>query len=183
METPTDEVLLQCVAMQDEQAFASLYDRYGRLAFSLAYRILGDRAGAEDVVQEAFLNLWRMARSFDARRGNARTWLLALVHHRAIDKVRRQRGQPFTDHSLDAVLAPGEPEDVWNKVATIIDREAIEKALAQLPQEQRQVIDMAYFGGYTHSEIAELTRVPLGTVKGRIRVGIEKLKRLLEHHR
>ncbi len=180
MQSPTDEALLHRVAAGDEGAFATLYDRLGRVAYSFAYRMLGYGDGAEDVVQEAFLSIWRAAGSFDVEKGNARTWLMSVVHHRAVDTLRRRRGQQPMDLSIESIQQLAGPENVWDQVARNIDKEAIERVLAQIPQEQRHVIDLAYFGGYTHTEIAERVGVPLGTVKGRIRIGVEKLKRLLQ---
>lgn len=184
MESPTDEIpdeiLLQRLALGDEAAFALLYDRYGKPAYSLAFRILGDGSDAEDVVQEAFLNIWRMARSFDMRRGNARTWILSVIHHRAVDIYRLRQGKPQMNLPSDfqqPLIGAGE---VWQEVANNLDREAIGRALGKLPEEQCKAIELAYFAGYTHMEIAEITQVPLGTVKSRIRIGMEKLRNLLK---
>ena len=180
MESLIDDALLQRIALKDESAFALLYDRYGRSAYSLAYRILGDTHSAEDVVQDVFLNVWRSAISFDGRRGKARSWLLSMVHHRAIDVIRRHRGRlsmnPFTD--VDHLGT--ETSGVWEDVVESLHRRAVEKALNQLPKEQRGAIKLAYFDGYTHREIAELTHQPLGTVKSRIRMGLGKLRDLLK---
>lgn len=184
MESPTDEIpdeiLLQRLALGDEAAFALLYDRYGKPAYSLAFRILGDGSDAEDVVQEAFLNIWRMARSFDMRRGNARTWILSVIHHRAVDIYRLRRGKPQMNLPSDFQQPLIEAGEVWQEVANNLDREAIERALGKLPEEQRKAIELAYFAGYTHMEIAEITQMPLGTVKSRIRIGMEKLRNLLK---
>jgi RNA polymerase sigma-70 factor (ECF subfamily) len=180
MEAPPDEVLLQCIALGDQIAFGLLYDRYGKPAYSLAYRVVKDGAEAEDVVQEAFLNVWRMANSFDRYRGSARSWLLSIVHHKAIDTCRRRRGQPARELSLEFGRFLEGTQDIWQEVVNNLDREAIQKALAKLPQEQQQAIELAYFAGYTQQEIAELLQIPLGTVKGRIRIGMEKLRHLLQ---
>ncbi len=181
MDSPTDEIMLQQIAVGDENALALLYDRYGRSAYSLAYRILGDAHSAEDVVQEAFLNVWRMAGSFSHRRGEARSWLLSVVHHRAIDAWRRRRSRPTTTPVLEYNEPVAETEAVWQQVANSIDYETIKRAMNKLPNEQREVIAMAYFDGYTHREIAEVTKIPLGTVKGRIRRGMDKLRNLLDN--
>lgn len=180
MESLGDEQLLQRIARGDSNALALLYDRYGRLAYSLAYRILGDVPSAEDAVQEAFLNIWRMAPSFDGQRGSARTWLLSVARHKAIDALRqRRRQQPLgLVTELSETLTPA--EDIWQGVDIALQREALERNLAQIPVEQRQVIEMAYFGGYTHQEIGKQLNIPLGTVKGRIRMGMEKLRSLLK---
>ena len=181
MDTMSDEALLEGIAYGNEEALALLYQRYGGLAYSLAVRIVGDLHGAEDVVQESFLNIWRMANSFNLRRGSAKTWLLSVVHHKAIDACRRRRGRPPDNSSPNLILPPLEGEDVWKEVANNLDREALTAALSQIPAEQREAIEMAYFGGYTHREISELKQVALGTVKGRIRIGMEKLRDLLTH--
>lgn len=180
METPTDEALLQRIALADEGALVLLYDRYGRSAYSLAYRIVGNFHDAEDVVQDAFLNVWRMASSFNIRRGTARSWLLSVVHHRAIDVIRGRRILSSTNSHQDIGQLLFEVGEIWQSVAQKLDRQAIEKALSKIPGEQRKVIELAYFGGYTHREIAKHMKTPLGTVKERIRMGMEKLRGLLK---
>ena len=179
MDTMSDEALLEGIAHGNESALTLLYQRYGGLAYSLAVRIVGDLHGAEDVVQESFLNVWRMANSFTIRRGSAKTWLLAVVHHKAIDACRRRRGRPQDNPSPDLIPPPPEVEDVWEEVANHLDRDALTAALSQIPAEQREAIEMAFWVGYTHREISELKQMPLGTVKGRIRIGMEKLRDLL----
>lgn len=179
MEPVADEMLIEQVVSGDEQALALLYDRYGGMAYSLAYKILTDRTSSEDVVQEVFLTLWRKAQSFDIRRGEVRTWLLTMVHHRCIDVIRRQRGKATLQITPDFNHPASEADGVWNLVVHSLDSEAIQNALTQIPEKQKQVIDLAYFGGYTHSEIAEMLQVPLGTVKARIRMGVEKLRNIL----
>lgn len=181
MEPPTDEILLQRIALGDEEAFSLLYDRYGKPAYSLARRIVGDGGEAEDVIQDAFLNIWRMARSFHTAKGNARSWVLAVVHHKAIDVCRRRRGKPTMSQLEDFQQPLIEAPEVWQEVADILDRQAIGKAMDQLPEGQRQAIELAYFGGYSHGEIAKLTQLPLGTVKSRLRTGMEKLRKLLNY--
>lgn len=176
----SDEALLRLVAAEDELALGSLYDRYGASAYSLACRILGDRHAAEDVVQEAFLNIWRKAGSFDEQRGAARSWMLSIVHHGAIDTYRRRRNQLPVDSLPDFRQPATAPGEVWNQVALRLDWQAAHKALGQLPIEQREAIELAYFGGYTGREISEIKDLPLGTVKGRIRIGMEKLRNLLK---
>lgn len=179
LDTKSDEALLEGIAYGNENALALLYQRYGSIAYSLAVRIVGDLHGAEDVVQESFLNVWRMASSFKIGRGSARTWLLSVVHHKAIDACRRRRGRPPDIPSPDLIPPPPEVQDVWEEVANSLDRDVLIAALSQIPAEQREAIEMAYFGGYTHREISELKHVPLGTVKSRIRMGMEKLRDLL----
>jgi len=161
------------------QSVEALYDQYGGLAFALAYRILGERGIAEDVVQEAFLTVWRQQAMYDASRGSARTWIMTIVHHRAIDQLRGARAKYRADTAIkDAMPLPAK-EDTWTTVAQQLEREWVRGALATLPPEQRQVVEMAYYGGLTHAEIAERVGIPLGTVKGRLRLALEKLRDIL----
>ncbi len=179
MGSPSDEELLHRIAAGDTGAFELLYDRYARSAYSLAFRVLGDGKAAEDVVQDAFLRVWRMAGTFDSRRGLARSWLLGTVHHRAVDFYRKARGRPVVD--LDAAeWHVAEADDLWDTVIADIDGAVLRAALAQLPPEQREAIELAYFGGFSHTEIAERCRLPLGTVKSRIRIGMDKLRQSLK---
>ena len=172
----TDEELLAVVARGDEQALATLYDRYDRVAYGLAYRILRDQALAQDAVQDAFLSVWRTAASFDPLRGKASTWLLTLVHRRAVDAVRREdrrRTQPLDD----APIASGDATDETAELRE--QRRAVQAALAQLPPEQREALELAYYGGLSQSELAERLGVPLGTVKSRMFAALAKLRDLL----
>lgn len=178
--TPTDDdALIESVANADLSALERLYDSYGRIAFSLAYRIVGDRGAAEDVVQDAFLSVWRQAKSYRRERGSARTWLMSIVHHRSIDRLRASAALtptlPIDDVPDDVGEAPG----VWQQVWAARQGETVRKALDALPAEQKKSIELAYFSGYTQSEIAALMGVPLGTVKGRMRIGLQKLRALL----
>jgi RNA polymerase sigma-70 factor, ECF subfamily len=173
-----DEDLMTMVERRDAEAFAVLYDRHGGAAHSLAHRIVGDRAVAEDVTQEAFISVWRSGARFDAARGSVRSWTLGIVRNRAIDALRRVAGSaPKLDLDDDGVLesqTSGEFTD-----AEAIRRETSRKvrgALQKLPREQSEVIGLAYFGGFTHSEIAQMLGMPLGTVKGRMRLGLEKIR-------
>ena len=175
----SDEELLAAVGRRDEAAVAALYDRYGRLAFSLAYRILGDQGAAEDVVQDAFLSVWRRAASFQPGRGSVRTWLLSIVHHRAIDRLRGTAGRARRDTALEEVDRVAALDDPWREVELTLQRDVLKKGLATLPEEQRRTIELAYFGGYTQTEIAGAMGVPIGTVKGRMRIGLQKLRALL----
>jgi RNA polymerase sigma-70 factor (ECF subfamily) len=157
----------------------ALYDKYGGLAFGLAFRILKDRTAAEDVVQEAFIGLWRNARSYDTGRGSLRSWLLSIVHNRAIDRLRgttRMR----KDSQIESVERLVEVPDAWDAVSVRLERYQIREGFAQLPENQRQTLELAYFGGYTHQEIAGKMGVPLGTVKGRMRMGLEKMRSFLQ---
>jgi RNA polymerase sigma-70 factor (ECF subfamily) len=173
-----DEDLMTLVEAREADAFAVLYDRHGGAAYSLAHRIVGDPAVAEDVTQEAFLSVWRSGARFDAARGSVRAWTLGIVRNRAIDALRRAAGSaPKLDLDDDAVLesqAAGELTD-----SEAIRRETARRVrgvLRELPREQSEVIKLAYFGGFSHSEIAEMLGMPLGTVKGRMRLGLEKIR-------
>ena len=164
---------------RDPRGIETLYDQYGGVAFALAYRILGERGLAEDVVQEAFVNVWRQAATYDARRGSARTWILTIVHHRAIDQLRVMRAKTRSDTVMrDAMPLPAK-EDTWAAVVEHLECEQVRGALGTLPPEQRQVVEMIYYGGLTHAEVAMRVGVPLGTVKGRLRLALEKLRGLL----
>ena len=173
----SDEALVALVARSDESALAELYDRIGGTAYGLAYRVLRDEALAEDAVQEAFLGLWRGAGSFIPERAKASTWILTLVHRRAVDLVRREqrrRTEPLED-------AP-EPSDGSAEEAAWLrfDRERVQGALAQLPDQQREAIELAYYGGYTQSELADRLGEPLGTIKSRMFAGLARLRELLD---
>ncbi len=173
---PGDEELIAAVARRDSSAVVALYDRYGRIAFALAYRILEDAALAEETVQDAFLLVWRRASTFDPTRGgNVRAWLLTVVHNRAIDARRRyidRRQRPVPLENVEAVLSV---PDVWPEVSAQLTREEVRAAVETLPAEQRQAIELAYFEGLTHQEISQRINVPLGTVKGRLRLGLKKM--------
>jgi RNA polymerase sigma-70 factor, ECF subfamily len=184
MDTPTgvsatDDELIHQAANADGAALMTLYDRHNRQAFGLAYRILGDAATAEEVVQDAFLALWRNARSFDTGRGGVRTWLLTIVHNRAIDRIRSARSRAATVE-LEVADYAGVTTDPWDDVTTQLDAGQVRDAVRLLPVDQRRAIEMAYFQGFTHHEIAERTGAPLGTVKGRLRLGLRKLATALE---
>jgi RNA polymerase sigma factor (sigma-70 family) len=172
----TDEEVLALVGRADELALGELYDRFGRVAYGLALRILRDPALAQDAVQDAMLSAWRTAASFDPRRGKASTWLLTLVHRRAVDVVRREdrrRAQPIED----APIASGDATDETAELRE--QRRAVQAALAQLPPEQREALELAYYGGLSQSELAERLGVPLGTVKSRMFAALSKLRELL----
>lgn len=175
----SDEDLLDGLQRRDSRALELLYTRHGGIAYGLAYRILNDRTAAEDVVQEAFLNVWRQAASFDPRRGKVRTWLLSIVHHRAIDHLRG-RASRGDDVTLDLVERTLAAPDTWQSVAVTVDRDTIRQAVAALPPEQQRTVELAYFAGYTQPEIAAAMKVPLSTVKGRLRLAMQKLRDSLE---
>ena len=175
-----DEELMELVAGGDPRAFELVYDRHGRAAFSLAYRIVGSRPGAEDVTQEAFLSIWRSRLRYDQTRGSVRTWVLGIVRNRAIDSLRRSGVHEGRREPLDVVEERHEAPDRTD--VEVVRREealTVRGALGTLPDEQRQTIELAYFGGFTHTQIAELVGEPVGTVKGRMRLGLDKLRRQL----
>ena len=174
-----DAAILHQIAGRDPRGVELLYDRYGGVAFALAYRLLGERGSAEDVVQEAFLNVWRQGATYDTRRGTVRTWLLTIVHHRAIDQMRSVRSKMGADTVIDDAMPLPAKEDTWTEVMQGLEHERVRQAMATLPPEQRQVVDLAYYGGFTHSEIAQRVGIPLGTVKGRMRLALDKLRDLL----
>jgi RNA polymerase sigma-70 factor (ECF subfamily) len=175
----SDDALLDAIRRRDETAIAALYDRYGRLAFGLAYRVVGERNAAEDVVQEAFLSIWRRAASFETTRGSVRTWVLSIVHHRAIDRLRGTAGRTRQDAPLDDFERTLASDDPWREVSLVLQRETLQKAIATLPDPQRQAVELAYFDGYTQQEIAAKMDVPVGTVKGRLRLAMQRLRSLL----
>ena len=175
----SDEALVALVARGDEDALAELYDRVGRVAYGLALRVLRDERHAEDAVQEAFLQVWRSAATFRAERAKASTWILTLVHRRAVDLVRREerrQADPLTDDS-PAGVAPEETEEAaWLR----FERERVQAALKQLPDVQREALELAYYGGFSQSELAERLGVPLGTIKSRMFAGLARLRELLD---
>ena len=152
----------------------ALYDRYNRQAFGLAFRILNDASTAEEVVQDAFVALWRNATAFDTNRGAIKSWLLTIVHNRSIDRYRsgKSRGGLV---ELEVADYAGVNDDPWDQVTESLDGVQVHDAVADLPEEQRVAVEMAYFQGLTHQEIHDRTGIPLGTIKGRIRLGLKKL--------
>ena len=173
----SDEALVALVARSDETALAELYDRIGGIAYGLAFRVLRDESLAEDAVQEAFLGLWRTAGSFVPERAKASTWLLTLVHRRAVDLVRREqrrRGDPLED--APEPTTDSAEDDAWLR----LERERVQGALAQLPDQQREAIELAYYGGFTQSELADRLGQPLGTIKSRMFSGLARLRELLD---
>lgn len=176
MAEPDDAQLIQSVVRQDPSALLTLYDRHGRLAFAVAYRVLGDPGAAEEVVQDAFLLVWQRASSFDPSRGRGvRAWLLTIVRNRAIDIGRRAMHRPRQSVDLAAAEAALAVPDAWDEVSGGLERDHVRTAVASLPDEQQRAIELAYFEGLTHREIADRTGTPLGTVKGRLRLGLVKL--------
>jgi len=166
------------VERRDPAAFETVYDRHGGAAFSLAYRMVGDRGTAEDVTQEAFLSLWRSGARYDRARGSVRTWILGVVRNRAIDALRRQATRaPTVELELERLPDEGPYSELTDSEA--LRKEAareVRGALKLLPADQLKVIELAYFGGLTHSEISDMLGMPLGTVKGRMRLAMEKIR-------
>jgi len=172
-----DEDLIQLSSRGDAAAFQVVYERHTDAAYSLAYRMCGRRGLAEDVTQDAFLALWRSGQRYDPGRGSVRTWVLGIVHNRAIDALRRSLvhdRRRASDEGLEERFEARERTDV--EAARREEAASVRAALDQLPAEQCKVIELAYFGGFTHSEIAELLDAPVGTIKGRMRLGLEKLR-------
>ncbi len=167
---------MQLVQRGDARAFELIYDRHSGAAYSLAYRMTGKRAAAEDVVQEAFLSIWRSGARYDRARGSVRTWVLGIVHNRAIDGLRRATvhdRRRASDEGIEERFEARERTDV--EAARHEEAGAVRSALGLLPAEQCQVIELAYFGGFTHTEIASMVDAPVGTVKGRMRLGLRKM--------
>lgn len=175
-ETAIDDLkLLREISAGNADALVALYDRYGRLAFGVAYRILQDASSSEEVVQDAFLRVWRQAGTFDPDRGQVRSWVLSIVHHRAIDLLRGKAGRRRQEVAIEDVERTLTGGDTWSQVSRTLERESVLEAVASLPAEQRRAIELAYFQGLTHQEIADSTGIPLGTVKSRLRLGLRKL--------
>jgi RNA polymerase sigma-70 factor (ECF subfamily) len=175
-----DEELMQLVRRGTAEAFEVIYERHSTAAFSLSYRMCGSRAAAEDVVQEAFLSMWRSGSRYDAARGSVRTWVLGIVHNRAIDSLRRSTvhaKRRASDEGLEERFAARERTEV--EVGRRDEAHAVRGVMDELPAEQCRVIELAYFGGFTHTEIAEMLDTPVGTVKGRMRLGMEKMRAAL----
>jgi len=172
-----DEDVMQLVRRGDARAFEVVYERHSAAAFSLAYRMMGTRAGAEDVTQEAFLSMWRSGARYDRARGSVRTWVLGIVHHRAIDALRRATvhdRRRAGDEGIEERFEARERTDV--EAARREEAGAVRNALGSLPADQCQVIELAYFGGFTHTEIADMLDAPVGTIKGRMRLGLKKMR-------
>ena len=174
-----DRDVLVRVAAGQLDALEELYDRYRTMAYSIALRITADSAAAEDVVQDAFLGAWRNAARYVEGRGSVKTWLLSIVHHRAVDAVRRRRpttALPGPDSTPPATLTL---PDVWAEVAGRLDQAEVQAALGSISDVQREALELAYFGGLTQQEIAARTGTPLGTVKSRMRLGLLGMRRAL----
>ena len=179
MEQP-DSTTLDLLTRESPEAFEAIYDRYGRLAYTVAMRVLSDEAAAEDVVQESFIAIWRRFLTYRPERGSIRTWICSIVRNRAIDRLRGESGRLRYELALDE--SRGEPslDDTWSQVVASLTRERVQQALRDLPVEQRQTVELAYWCGMSQSEISQTMRVPIGTVKGRIRLSLAKLRESLQ---
>jgi RNA polymerase sigma-70 factor (ECF subfamily) len=177
-----DEDLISLVGSGDAEAFATLYDRHSRAAYSLAFRMMGEKQAAEDLVQDAFLKLWRSATSYRANRAGVRTWLLSIVHNRGIDQIRSLASRRRTQEKMEASAPKSQPSEAFAESWRNSQREQVREALSTLPPEQLKILELAYFSGYTHVEIAELLGLPLGTVKGRMRLGLKKIRDYFGSH-
>jgi len=179
---PSDEALLNAIAGGAVWAMDSLYQRYNRILYSLAYRMVADHQVAEDLLQDAFLAVWRRATTYSPQSGAARSWLISIMHHRTIDYLRRLRRRstiqeaPLEELELNESIAH---PDAWDSAWQSVKSSHVRAALMQIPTEQRMVIELAYFQGWTHSEIAAGTQIPLGTIKARMRLGLLHLKQVL----
>jgi RNA polymerase sigma-70 factor, ECF subfamily len=175
-----DEELMRLVSAKDPEAFALFYDRQGAAAFSLAYRIAGDRSLAEDIIQEAFLSIWKSRSGFDATRGSVRSWVLAIVRNRAVDAMRRRGGdRPMRVAAEEILYDEPAPDDTEGAVLRRAAAAEVRGALGELPPDQSEVLELAYFGGFSQSEIAAMLNLPLGTIKGRMRLGLDKIRSAL----
>lgn len=171
-----DEDLMSLAEEGDAEAFAVLYDRHSRAVFSLGYRMMGERQSAEDLVQEVFLKVWRSAGGYKVERGSVRTWILSIVHNRGIDLLRSTASRRRTQDAVEATADKAQPSDAFAETWRNSRREQVREALQTLPPEQLKILELAYFSGYTHKEISGLLDLPLGTVKGRMRLGLKKIK-------
>ena len=176
----TEEGIAQLLAEGSPEGIEALYAAYGTLAYTLALRIVHDEQAAEDVVQEAFLSIWRRAESYRRERGSLKGWVCGVVRNRAIDRLRSRRRQVAFDVPIEAAAAEPAISDTWAEVAAALTRRQVQEALQALPEDQRTTIEMAYFGGYSQTEISRVMEIPLGTVKGRARLALSRLRGLLE---
>ena len=170
-----DEDLMSLMEGGDAEAFAALYDRHSRAGYSLAYRMMGEKQAAEDLTQDAFLKVWRSAGGYRSERGSVRTWILSIVHNRGIDQIRSLASRRRTQDRVEQSAPRSQPSEAFAETWRNRQREQIREALNTLPEEQLKILELAYFSGYTHVEISNLLDLPLGTVKGRTRLGLKKL--------
>lgn len=171
-----DEDLMSLVETGDAGAFGALYDRHSRAAYSLAYRMMGEKQTAEDLTQDAFLKVWRSAGGYRSDRGSVRTWVLSIVHNRGIDQLRSLASRRRTQDRVEQSAPRSQPSEAFAETWRNRQRDQIRSALQTLPAEQLKILELAYFSGYTHVEISNLLDLPLGTVKGRMRLGLKKIR-------
>jgi RNA polymerase sigma-70 factor, ECF subfamily len=177
----SDEDLISLVGQGDAEAFTTLYERHSHAAFSLAYRMMWERQASEDLAQDAFLKLWRSATSYRPERGSVRTWILSIVHNRGIDQIRSQASRRRRQEEIEASAPRSQPSEAFAETWRNSQREQVREALGTLPPEQLKILELAYFSGYTHLQISELVDVPLGTIKGRMRLGLKKMRDYFDH--
>lgn len=183
---PDDVALIKSIAGAQAEALSELYDRYSRLVFSVAFAILGDRSTADEVTLDVFVRVWRNAGSYRSELGKVSTWLVAITRHHAVDILRWQNSRPHSNsRNWEDTLAVGGQavRDTEEETELTLQRQTIRRAVAQLPEDQRQALVLAYFRGYTHEQIAETLKQPLGTIKTRIRLAMQKLRQFLESER
>lgn len=176
-----DGELIRRLQRNERDALAALYDAYARLAFGLAYRVLHDATEAEDILQESFLTVWRQASRLDPRLGSLRSLLLTIVHRRSIDVLRKRAGRSETIHPLDPLPSSG--ADPLELASAAEERDQLRRAMSDLPRDQRQAIELTYFGGLTVSEMAEQQKIPLGTAKSRLRLALGRMRKTLTEER
>ena len=177
----TDAQLLAFVARGENWALSEIYDRYAGLVFSIALKTLGDRASAEEIVQQVFTKVWRYARDYRVERGKFSTWVIAIAHHQCIDELRRRRVRPHVDsNGWESLEWSASKDDPAQEAQNIFERARVREALEQIPTQQRIVLELAFWGGMTQAEIAVHCHSPIGTVKTRMRLGLQKLKQLLQ---
>lgn len=164
----------------EAEALAGLYDRHSRVAYSLAYRMMGERQAAEDLVQDSFIKVWRFAGSYRAERGSVRTWILSIVHNRGIDYLRSTASRRRTQDRVEMTAETAQQSEAFSETWRNSQRVQVQQALKTLPEDQFNILELAYYSGYTHAEIAEMLSIPLGTVKGRMRLGMKKIREYLE---
>src|ERR671921_1134105 len=175
-----EEILTSSGGRGAAEVFPPLYDRHSHAAFSLAYRVMGERQASEDLAQDAFLKLWCSARSYRPERGSVRTWILSIVRNRGIDQIRSQASRHRTQEEIEASAPRSQPSEAFAETWRNSQREQVREALGTLPPEQLKILELAYFSGYTHMEISDLLDLPLGTIKGRMRLGLKKIRDYFE---
>jgi RNA polymerase sigma-70 factor (ECF subfamily) len=181
-----DPTLLRLVTRQDENALGALYDRFSRLVYSMALNVVNDEAAAEEITQDVFLNVWKKASSYDVSHAKVVTWIASIARHRAIDILRARSVRPVNQEfswEEEPLLGIASPLDVEKEAELHQRQQKVRLALTKLPQDQRKVMALAYFGGYSHSEMAKMLNEPIGTVKTRLRLAMQKLRQFLDEER